>query len=131
MGGARALRMDHLIGSLTPGKKADVVLIKNDSSPAMYPILNPYGHVVFQASRADVHTVMVNGRIVKHDHALVDVDLRAAKEKVGQTLEYLRSEMGESEWRQGMSPDLPEQELFDNPYQYTDWEGGEGATPAE
>ena len=30
--------------SLEPGKKADVVLLKNDHSPAMFPILNPYGH---------------------------------------------------------------------------------------
>jgi cytosine/adenosine deaminase-related metal-dependent hydrolase len=49
-GGARALGIDSLIGSLGPGKKADVVLIKNDESPAMFPLLHPYGHVVFQPS---------------------------------------------------------------------------------
>jgi cytosine/adenosine deaminase-related metal-dependent hydrolase len=43
------------------GKKADLVLIKNDSSPVSFPILHPYGHVVFQAGRGDVHTVLVNG----------------------------------------------------------------------
>jgi 5-methylthioadenosine/S-adenosylhomocysteine deaminase len=126
-GGAKALQMDGVVGSLEPGKKADVVLIKNDRSPAMYPILNPYGHVVFQAGRGDVHTVLVDGKVVKHDHELVDVDLQRAKDEVGRTVDHLRSEMGEEEWANGMSPDLPEQELFDNPYQYTDWKGGRGA----
>jgi 5-methylthioadenosine/S-adenosylhomocysteine deaminase len=127
LGGAQALGMEDLVGSLEPGKKADVVLIKNDRSPAMFPILNPYGHVVFQATRGDVHSVFVDGRAVKYDHELVDVDLQRAKDEVGRTIDHLRSEMGEEEWHNGMSPDLPEQQLFDNPYQYTDWEGGRGA----
>jgi 5-methylthioadenosine/S-adenosylhomocysteine deaminase len=126
-GGARALGIERYVGSLEVGKKADVVVLKNDRSPAMYPILNPHGHVVFQAGRADVHTVIVDGRVVKFDHELVDGDLQRAKAAVGSTVDYLRSEMGEDEWRDGMSPDLPEQELFDNPYQYTDWKGGRGA----
>ncbi len=66
-GGAKALGLDSVIGSLEAGKKADVVLIKNDASPVMFPLLNPYGHVAFQAQRGDVHTVVVNGRVVKHD----------------------------------------------------------------
>jgi 5-methylthioadenosine/S-adenosylhomocysteine deaminase len=126
-GGAKALGIDDLVGTLEPGKKADVVLIKNDRSPAMFPILNPVGHVVFQATRGDVHTVLVNGRVVKHDHQLVDVDLQRAKDEVAKTVEYLQREMGDEEWAAGMSPDLPAQQLFDNPYQYTDWDGGRGA----
>ena len=55
------------LGSLEPGKKADVVLIKNDDSPVSFPLLNPYGHVAFQAQRGDVHTVLVDGQVVKHD----------------------------------------------------------------
>src|ERR1039457_1511482 len=77
IGGARTLGLDSLIGSITVGKKADLVLIKNDDSPAMYPLLHPYGSLVFQAGRGDVHTVVINGKVVKHAHRLVDVDLRA------------------------------------------------------
>ena len=49
-GGANALRRDDL-GSLEAGKKADLMLIKNDDSPVSFPLLNPYGHVAFQAQR--------------------------------------------------------------------------------
>jgi adenine deaminase len=118
-GGAKALGMDSLTGSLEPGKKADVVLIKNDASPVMFPLLNPYGHVVFQAQRGDVHTVVVNGRVVKYEHSLVGVDLPKARQVVGHTVEYLRGELGPDAWAEGMHPDIPETRVLDNPYTYT------------
>jgi 5-methylthioadenosine/S-adenosylhomocysteine deaminase len=123
-GGAKALGMDHLIGSLEPSKKADVVLIKNDASPAMSPILNPYGHVVFQAQRGDVHTVLVDGRIVKQDGRLTGDQLGTAKDAVAQTVEHLRSTLGEETWAAGMNPEVPEVSILDNPYQYTDYSSG-------
>ncbi|MGH3157972.1 MAG: amidohydrolase family protein, partial [Streptosporangiaceae bacterium] len=64
-GGAKALGLDSVTGSLEPGKKADIVLIKNDASPVMFPLLNPYGHVAFQAQRGDVHTAVVSGRVLE------------------------------------------------------------------
>lgn len=119
LGGAQALGMDDFIGSITPGKKADLVLIKNDQSPAMFPLLHPYGHVVFQAGRGDVHTVMVNGNVVKYDHRLLGVDLDRARLAVAKTVEYARSSMGEQAWNEGMNPAKAEVELIDNPYLYT------------
>ncbi len=119
MGGARALGMDSLVGSITPGKQADLVLIKNDASPAMFPLLNPYGHVVFQAGRGDVHTVMVDGRVLKYDHRLRDISLGRAKHVVSQTVEYTRSQMGESAWQEVMNPEQSKVDLLDNPYTYT------------
>ena len=92
-GGARALGRDDL-GRLEPGAKADVVLIKNDSSPVSFPLLNPYGHVAFQAQRGDVHTVLVDGRVVKHEHKLVGVDLPAVRRTVEATVEHLLGEIG-------------------------------------
>jgi len=120
-GGARAIGRDDL-GSVEVGKKADLILIKNDDSPVGFPLLNPYGHVVFQAQRGDVHTVLVDGRIVKHEHRLIGTDLTRAKAAVGATVDYLRSTMGEDSWRSGMNPELPEaDEVLDNPYTYTDY----------
>ncbi|MCG5435739.1 amidohydrolase family protein [Micromonospora foliorum] len=123
-GGARALGMDATIGALTPGRQADVVLIKNDASPVMFPILNPHGHVVFQAQRADVHTVLVGGRVVKRDGRLVGVDLAAARARVAATIDHLRETMGEEAWQRGMNPDVPETAILENPYQYTEWDAG-------
>jgi N-acyl-D-aspartate/D-glutamate deacylase len=120
-GGANALGLGDVVGSIEVGKKADLVLIKNDNSPAMFPLLNPYGQVVLQAQRADVHTVIVNGRVVKHDHRLVGIDLDRARSLVESTVEHLQSQLGPEEWAKGMNPDVPETQILDNPYTYTEY----------
>ena len=120
-GGARALGREHDLGSIEEGKKADLVLLKNDNSPVSFPLLNPYGHVVFQAQRGDVHTVIVDGRVVKHEHRLLDTDLAAVRRTVERTVEHLRSTMGDDAWAKGMNPDVPEAKVLDNPYTYTDY----------
>jgi cytosine/adenosine deaminase-related metal-dependent hydrolase len=119
-GGARALGRDDL-GRLQPGAKADVVLIKNDDSPVSFPLVNPYGHVAFQAQRGDVHTVLVDGRVVKHAHRLVSADLPVVRRTVEATVEHVRSAIGEEAWVGGMHPELPGTEVLDNPYQYTEY----------
>ncbi len=81
----------------------------------MFPILHPYGHVAFQAQRGDVHTVLVNGRVVKHEHQLVDIDLAAARRAVEETVEYAMGQLGEEEWIAGMHPEIPETKVLDNP----------------
>jgi 5-methylthioadenosine/S-adenosylhomocysteine deaminase len=123
-GGSRALGLDDRIGSIQQGKKADVVLLKNDTSPVMFPILNPYGHVAFQAQRADVHSVIVNGRLVKHEHRLLGADLAKVRADVERTVDYLIATMGRDAWERGMNPDVPETKVMDNPYQYTEWNAG-------
>jgi cytosine/adenosine deaminase-related metal-dependent hydrolase len=103
IGGARALGIDGSIGSITPRKKADLVLLRKDT-PAMTPTSNPIGHLVFQAGRGDVDTVLVNGRVVKHRGSLVGVDLDKARRQVENSLEYLRSRISDSDWEQAMNP---------------------------
>lgn len=118
-GGSGALGLDSVVGSLEVGKKADVVLIKNDASPTMFPLLNPYGYVVYQAQRGDVHTVLVNGRVVKHAHQLMGVDLARARQAAEQTVDYLRSQLGHDAWLEGMHPEIPAAKVLENPYTYT------------
>jgi urease alpha subunit len=125
IGGARALGLQDSVGSIEVGKKADLLLIKNDHSPVMFPMLNPHGHVVFQAQRDDVHTVVVNGRVVKSEHRLVDTDLEKARQVVGSTVDYLQAQLGAQEWAAGMHPEVPETTILDNPYQYTDFSSAE------
>ena len=117
-GGAKAIGLEDKIGSLEVGKRADIVLIKNDESPVMFPILNPYGHVAMQAQRADVHTVVIDGNIVKHEHRLINIDLAKARSAVEETVGFLADTLGEEAWNAGMHPDLPEKQAIENPYHY-------------
>ena len=72
-----------------------------------------------QAQRGDVHTVVIDGKIVKKDHKLVDSKLAAAKKAVSETVEYLQSTMGKETWDAGMHPEIPDTKLNENPYTYT------------
>ena len=73
MGSARALRMDRSIGSLTPGKKADVTIIDRRGAH-MAPLRNPLQNAVYYANGGDVRTVIVDGRIVVEDGEVKTVD---------------------------------------------------------
>lgn len=129
MGGAQALGMEDTIGSITPGKKADLVLIKNDESPAMTPITYPEAHVVYQAGTADIHTVMIDGKVVKYEGARIDLPLAPVRDKVAASVEYVRSQLGDADWFAGMHPEIPKDEILPNPYTYT--EGGAAHVKAE
>jgi 5-methylthioadenosine/S-adenosylhomocysteine deaminase len=79
--GARACGLEALIGSLTPGKEADIVLLDTDSLNLM-PLNNPHGVVVECAHAGNVDTVMVAGKIVKRDKRLLGVDLQHVRARV-------------------------------------------------
>ncbi|HUX05595.1 MAG TPA: amidohydrolase family protein [Acidimicrobiales bacterium] len=117
-GGARAIGLEDKIGSLEVGKRADVVLLKNENSPVMFPIVNPYGHVVMQTQRSEVDTVVIDGNIVKHEHRLVGIDLGAARAATDKTVSYLVDSVGEEAWVSGMNPELTERQKSENPYKY-------------
>jgi cytosine/adenosine deaminase-related metal-dependent hydrolase len=72
--GARMLRQLDRIGTLAAGKQADLVLI-DASALNMQPLHDPVAAVVFQASLANIHSVMVAGRWMKRAGRLVGVDL--------------------------------------------------------
>ena len=117
-GGAKAVGLEDKIGSIEVGKRADIVLVKNDNSPVMFPIINPYGHVVMQAQRADVDTVVIDGNIVKHEHKLIGIDLAAARTATEKTVSFLADTIGEDAWVEGMNPELTERQVNENPYKY-------------
>lgn len=72
--GARMLQQEDRIGSLAPGKQADLVLVRA-TDLNMQPVHDPVSAVVFQASLANIDSVMVAGRWKKRAGKLVDVDL--------------------------------------------------------
>ncbi|MDI5961225.1 amidohydrolase family protein [Streptantibioticus silvisoli] len=76
--GARALGLDGRVGSITPGKEADLLLLRTDRADA-FPVTDPYGAVVLQMDRSHVDTVLVagtahklDGRPTRDDTALID-----------------------------------------------------------
>jgi 5-methylthioadenosine/S-adenosylhomocysteine deaminase len=74
-----------------------------------------------QASRGDVHTVVVNGKIEKHNGELVGNEFAKVQTQVAATVDYLQSSLGDPVWDQGMNPDIPAAKILDNPYTYTEY----------
>jgi len=73
LGGARVLGLQERIGSLEAGKRADIVCLAADR-PHAVPIYDPYAHLAYAARASDVSHVVVEGRIVVRDRAMVSVD---------------------------------------------------------
>jgi 5-methylthioadenosine/S-adenosylhomocysteine deaminase len=73
VGGARALKLDHLTGSLEVGKRADVVLLDLDEDN-LVPMYDPVSHLAYAAAAADVRTVLIDGRVVLEDRKLLTMD---------------------------------------------------------
>jgi cytosine/adenosine deaminase-related metal-dependent hydrolase len=71
--GARACGLEDRIGSLTPGKRADVIVVRADSF-GMTPMNNPVGAFVYNAHPGLVDTILVDGQVVKRDGKLVGLD---------------------------------------------------------
>jgi cytosine/adenosine deaminase-related metal-dependent hydrolase len=91
--GARACFLDHKVGSLTPGKQADVVLLKADAINTA-PVLDPHATIVTFADTANVDSVFVAGRAVKRHGQLVDVDLRSVIQRLEDSRDHILSAGG-------------------------------------
>lgn len=79
--GAKALHVDHLIGSLEVGKAADIVVLDADS-PSLTPVFDPHVAIVAAAGRADVSTVVVNGRVVVRDKRALTINHEQTVQRV-------------------------------------------------
>jgi 5-methylthioadenosine/S-adenosylhomocysteine deaminase len=86
--GARCAGLDDRIGSLTPGKQADLIMIcARDIS--LFPANNAVGTVVHAAERRQVDTVMVAGRFRKQGGALLDVDFEKVRRAAEASLSFI------------------------------------------
>ena len=74
--GAESLLLGDAVGSIEPGKRADLVLYDLDT-PEWRPLLNPVNNLVYAASGASVRTVLIDGRVVLDEGRLTTVDERA------------------------------------------------------
>ncbi len=86
--GARAAGIADRVGTLTPGKQADLIMVRTDGA-AVFPVTNAIGTIVQAVERSDVDTVMVDGVIRKRDGKLIGVDLAQLSSDANASLDYL------------------------------------------
>ncbi len=95
IGGARALCLEDRIGSLTPGKKADVVVL-DATALNMFPVHEPIQTVVQQANLSNVEAVFVDGEVRKREGRLLysDTVLARRRDELVGSVERIKREAG-------------------------------------
>ena len=91
--GARAAGLERSIGTLTPGKQADIIMVRTNGV-AVFPVTNAIGTMVQAVERSDVDTVMVAGEFRKRAGKLLGVDLAKLKADVNASRDYLLETSG-------------------------------------
>jgi 5-methylthioadenosine/S-adenosylhomocysteine deaminase len=91
--GARAAGLENEIGTLSPGKQADIIMVRTDGV-AIFPATNAIGTIVQAVERSDVDTVMVAGEIRKRAGKLVGVDVARLHTEVNASRDYLLEASG-------------------------------------
>jgi cytosine/adenosine deaminase-related metal-dependent hydrolase len=79
--GARAAQVDHKVGSLTPGKEADIIMLDGRRINTM-PLNNAPGSVVTMMDTSNVRNVFIAGRLRKWNHELVGVDVDRLRHQI-------------------------------------------------
>jgi 5-methylthioadenosine/S-adenosylhomocysteine deaminase len=88
IGGAKAIGLDHSIGSIEPGKRADIIAVRTDT-PRMTPLFgsgpwfNLQHNLVHAVRGSDVAMTMIDGAIVVDDGELKTADLSAIIGEIG------------------------------------------------
>ena len=88
MNGAKALRLDGKVGSLTPGKEADIIIL-DATKLNVTPLNQVPGAVVSLMDRTNVETVIVAGKIRKWKGQLLDVDLDRLRSQLEASRDYI------------------------------------------
>ena len=91
--GARAAGLEGSIGTLTPGKQADIIMVRTNGV-AVFPVTNAIGTIVQAVERSDVDTVMVAGEVRKRAGKLIGVDLAKLAADVTASRDYLLNASG-------------------------------------
>ena len=91
--GARAAGLEHSVGMLTPGKQADLIMVRTNGV-AVFPVTNAIGTIVQAVERSDVDTVIVGGEIRKRAGKLVGIDMPKLTADVTASRDYLLEASG-------------------------------------
>jgi 5-methylthioadenosine/S-adenosylhomocysteine deaminase len=90
IGGARAIHQADRIGSLEPGKQADVVIVAVDG-PHQTPLYDVYSHLAYAVKGSDVRTVLVAGRVVVEEREAKTLDQKAILEEARRYRDKIRA----------------------------------------
>jgi 5-methylthioadenosine/S-adenosylhomocysteine deaminase len=93
MAGAHCAGLDDKIGSLSPGKEADLIMIRTDAIN-LYPSNNAIGTVVQAAERSNVDTVIIGGRVRKYRGRVVGLDMVSLKATIDESRNHLFAAVG-------------------------------------
>jgi len=93
MNGAKALRLDHKVGSLTPGKEADILILDAEAINVA-PLNQVPGAVVSLMDRTNVETVIVAGKVRKWKGKLLDVDLPNLRRQLENSRDFIFAKAG-------------------------------------
>ena len=91
--GARANGLEDKTGSLTPGKEADIIMLRTDR-PNIFPINDPIGAVVWGMDTSNVDSVFVAGKALKRNGELLGVDLNRIRKMAYESRDYVVSKSG-------------------------------------
>jgi 5-methylthioadenosine/S-adenosylhomocysteine deaminase len=91
--GAKALHMDKKVGSLEPGKKADLILISLDE-PNAVPMYDIYAQLAYALKASDVETVVIGGKVVMRDRKLLTVNEEQAIQKAREYKKTIAASLG-------------------------------------
>jgi hypothetical protein len=93
MNGAKALRLDNKVGSLTPGKEADIIIL-DATRINVAPLNHVPGAVVSLMDRTNVETVIVAGKVRKWKGQLLDVDLPRLRQQLEASRDFIFNAAG-------------------------------------
>ncbi|HEX6844742.1 MAG TPA: amidohydrolase family protein [Actinomycetota bacterium] len=91
--GARANGLDTKVGTLTPGKQADVILLRTDRMNVT-PLNDPATAVVTGMDTGNVDTVLIAGRVMKRQGQLLHVDWPALRRMAGEARDHVIAKSG-------------------------------------
>lgn len=95
LGGAEALGIGHLVGSVTPGKRADLVVM-NCEALNVVPTVDPVGTIILNSNHSNISDVMVDGRFVKRNGKVIAVTGEEAWEKTRADINRVSKRLVES-----------------------------------
>jgi 5-methylthioadenosine/S-adenosylhomocysteine deaminase len=89
IGGARVLGLQNIVGSVEPGKCADLIVV-DMRKPHLTPLYHVYSQIVYACRGSDVRDVVIDGKVVMRNRKLLTIDVQKAMDDVREIAEQVR-----------------------------------------